>query len=58
MELPISSFFNVLFNLLILSHIPSRSDLNDNSENSLYGFDKYFINDREVLPVLKLLKSS
>ena len=58
MELPISSFFNVLFNLLILSHIPSRSDLKDNSENSLYGLDNYFIKESEVLPELKLLKSS
>ena len=57
-EFPISSFFNVLFNLLILSQIPSRSDLKDNSENSLYGLDKYFIKESEVLPELKLLKSS
>ena len=50
MELPISSFFKVLFNLFILSQMASKSDLKDISENSLYGLDKYFIKEREVFP--------
>ena len=54
----ISSFFNVLLILFIFSVIKSKSDLNDTSENSLYGLDKYLIKNRLLFPELNALKSS